>query len=229
MLASPPASSALSFAFCVPNCPAAPLASRTQPPEKASSLPGGQRQTEQVEGDRGGRSWQGRHRVSTQRDRTKRTARSVEERGVLHSQAQRGRWKERQYGSRSETERENQEDQRETEIDKRDRGRDTQGRQQTSRLRWTESGWARETITRTKRGANGWGQTRRQDRERERKQVGETDRQAHRWAEVLLCPHQSQSPERYVPGPSLKQLWGPSLNPETGPQRESPSHTTEQH
>lgn len=66
-------------------------------------------------------------------------------------------------------------------------------------------------------------------RERERKQVGETDRQAHRWAEVLLCPHQSQSPERYVPGPSLKQLWGPSLNPETGPQRESPSHTTEQH
>ena len=67
---------------------------------------------------------------------------------MLHSQAQRGRWKERQYGSRSETERENQEDQRETEIDKRDRGRDTQGRQQTSRLRWTESGWARETITR---------------------------------------------------------------------------------
>lgn len=59
MLASPPASAALSFAFCVPSCSAAPLASRTQTPERASSLPGGHRQTEQVEGERGGRSWRG--------------------------------------------------------------------------------------------------------------------------------------------------------------------------
>lgn len=88
-LASPLASAALSFAFCVPSCPAAPLASRTQAPERASSLPGGQRQAEQVEGERGGRSWQGRPRVGTQCDRRKGTARNVERRGVLHSQAQR--------------------------------------------------------------------------------------------------------------------------------------------
>lgn len=74
----------------------------------------------------------------------------------------------RQCRSRSETERESQEDQRETEIDKREGGRDRQGREQTSRLGCSESGGLGQTITEMKRGADGWGQTRRQDRERER-------------------------------------------------------------
>ena len=50
MLASLAASTALTFALSVPSCPAAPQAPRTQTPERASSLLGGQRQTEQVSG-----------------------------------------------------------------------------------------------------------------------------------------------------------------------------------
>lgn len=58
----------IELCFLCAQLPSCPTGFKDSTPERASSLPGGHRQTEQVEVERGGRSWQGRHRVSTQRD-----------------------------------------------------------------------------------------------------------------------------------------------------------------